>query len=783
MWDFIANHQLNMMLALSGICGTLAILIVIAKALTVRRRFVLVLMELEAMLLVFFDRLAYIYSGDIGSKGYIMVRVSNFFVFFLTSGMVLAFNLYVIDLLLNEGKMKAAPKRLRVTLALAVIGMLVIVVSQFTGRIYYFDEFNKYHRGSLFLLSYVVPIIAPLIQLSVIIQYRKHFTRVIFISLVLYVVVPITAGIVQIFTYGLSLVNMAMVVVALALYIFAYLDINESVEKAHRAELLGLDEGRRNMRRLLGETAVAFADAVEMRSAHDKGHALRVAERSKRIAQAAGKNDEECDGIYYTALLHDVGMAGISEDEIEESEKDEEKKKDLKKKKALLGGEILSKVTGFPDLKAGAMYGYERYDGTGFPEGRKGENIPDPARIIGVANAYDEISSFPSATVREEFVKEAGLKYDPEYSRIMVEMIDSETEQRIRDEAGQADKNNPDSELDCGEYRKAISRGIDITQEIVRISFSCEPDTDKEQKGAPSLVLYDSLDGAVHDTFHSIRLSNYLEYGEVWFDGHIISTGARNMEAETAERSDDKNGNNYEIIAGRYGDHLMLKMISPGKEAVVTVALQDSTRSSYLAITGEWCHIRNINVEKTGGELKNGDIKRIADVISYIDRMESDIPNIQIDRSRSAATAGIPIKNRMVIRFHTRSLPTAYLVWHCPYILLFTSADMRVGGADYHEYEMIKLNGENNGSNEYADSHFVLKKEDFEGWDAWMEKNQSGMECEISFQRRGSRIIMTTDNMGISIHETVTLKEDVKDVYVSLTGDQCALTDIRIEAD
>ncbi|MBQ7464104.1 MAG: HD domain-containing protein, partial [Lachnospiraceae bacterium] len=433
MWEFTVNHQLNIMLGLSGVCGVLALLIVLAKALTKKRRIVLVLMELTAMFLVSFDRLAYIYAGRGDATAYVMVRLSNFIVFLMTSGMVFAFNLYVSDLLQNEGKMKILPKRLDVTLWMSVAGMLLIIISQFTHIIYSIDENNVYHREPLFLLCYIVPVIAPLIQLSVILQYKKHFNMIIFISLVLFITVPIVAAIIQIFAYGLSLVNTAMVLVAITLYIFAYFDINDSVERAHRAEISGLDEERRNLRELFEETATALADATEDRDIYRKGRSVRVAKRAEMIAQKAGKDPSYCYAVYHAALLQDVGLSGFSDEEMEKYDLYGAEDQEIIKKKSITGGVILSNITRFPELRIPAMYSNEQYDGTGFPDGRKGEEIPEIARIVSVADAYEEMDSkkknrdpFPPAMIREEFVKEAGSKYDPDFARIMVEIMDDE---------------------------------------------------------------------------------------------------------------------------------------------------------------------------------------------------------------------------------------------------------------------------------------------------------------------------------------------------------------------
>ena len=92
MFDFIRQHQLNIMLLLCGASGILTLLLFITRFLNKRRKWALILMELVAMFLLWFDRLAYCYAGNLGHKAFVMVRVSNFFVFFLTPAVVLGFN-------------------------------------------------------------------------------------------------------------------------------------------------------------------------------------------------------------------------------------------------------------------------------------------------------------------------------------------------------------------------------------------------------------------------------------------------------------------------------------------------------------------------------------------------------------------------------------------------------------------------------------------------------------------------------------------------------------------
>ena len=102
-------------------------------------------------------------------------------------------------------------------------------------------------------------------------------------------------------------------------------------------------------------------------------------------------------------------------------------------------------------------------------------------------------------------------------------------------------------------------------------------------------------------------------------------------------------------------------------------------------------------------------------------------------------------------------------------------------GDEYKEYALIRLDGENWESDDLASNKTIVNmSDDFMGWDTWKEENKKGFDCTVSFQRDGNKIVTTTENLGISLNVTTTIAEDISDVYVSLTGDQCALTNIRI---
>ncbi|MBQ5311946.1 MAG: diguanylate cyclase, partial [Oscillospiraceae bacterium] len=280
------------------------------------------------------------------------------------------------------------------------------------------------------------------------------------------------------------------------------------------------------------------------------------------------------------------------------------------------------------------------------------------------------------------------------------------------------------------------------------------------------------------DNDRSIEAYRYLEYAEVWFDENSIATAARKIHTDMRE----KDSTGYEIMMGRYDDHLMLRMTSPGREKELVVALANGVKSAYLALTGEHCVLRDISVRQTGITVKAGDIPRIAAEVSFIARMESDIRNVQINRTRSAHTEGIELNKRLKLMFHTMTLPGADLVWHCPYVVIFSSADGSVHGDGYREYALIKFCGENECSEEYAHNSISIRKgPDFPGWDEWKNNNSRGYECEVLLERKGSRIVTRTCNFGVQIENTTEIYEMPERIYAALTGDQVALTDIRIK--
>ena len=192
-----------------------------------------------------------------------MVRISNFMVFFLTLAVIYCFNLYLIDLYTHEGKLEAAPRRLKVARYLALVGLAMVIVSQFTGFYYTFDEMNRYQRAPGFIVCYVIPLSILVMQITVILQYRKNLRRTMWLSLLIFSAGSVVASVFQVFMYGVSLNNMTIVAVAALLYIFALQDMTREVEHARKVEIESYKEAQKKEHVMFEQTAEALANAID----------------------------------------------------------------------------------------------------------------------------------------------------------------------------------------------------------------------------------------------------------------------------------------------------------------------------------------------------------------------------------------------------------------------------------------------------------------------------------------------------------------------------------------
>jgi len=780
--ELLKKYQLNIMLVLSSICGLLAFFVLITKALPPVKKRILVVLELSAMFLLIADRFAYFYRGDPSDSGYYMVRICNFLAFFFVIAIIAAFTMYLMNMYRTDGGLEKLPKRMYAALVLCGGAAVMLVISQFTGFYYTFDENNVYERADGFMLCYLFPLAALICDLTVVSQHYERISKKMRISILLFTILPLIASIVQIFAYGLSLVNMSLAGLVVVLYVFALRDVNDVVERANKRELEIVREDQKNMRLMFEQTAAALANAIDAKDKYTHGHSRRVAEYSLKVAKSLNKTDKELDELYFTALLHDVGKIGIKDSIINKEGKLTDDEFAAIKTHPVIGMQILSSISQSPYLSIGAHYHHERYDGRGYPEGLKGEDIPEIARIIAVADAYDAMTSkrsyrdpIPQDLVREEFVKGTGTQFDPNFAKIMIHLIDIDSEYSMK-EREEVNELESMGSLECGQYRSTRSDGILLTNTMTHIHFTTRMNGEHSPMCIPSFVLFDSLDARIHDSERKRRDLLYYEYATIFANGRIEPTGS-SAEAKVMQREKVE----FDVEAVRFKDHALIRISNRFRSHEIILALPDSTRYAYISLTGERCTIEDIDVEKAGMAIGADYIPRIAEEISYIDGPVGDIPNVQVDGWRSAASQGIEVTDGMRIRFHTMSLPTARLVWHCPFAVLFYSDDGQVGGREYRELTVARLDGEGWGEDSEAENRVLVSKlEDFTDWNEWKARNKAGQDCELTYRLEKGTVTITTEYCGLSIRSVTTVPAGVPKLYTALTGDQCALTDIHI---
>jgi len=141
-------------------------------------------------------------------------------------------------------------------------------------------------------------------------------------------------------------------------------------------------------------------------------------------------------------LLHDIGKIGVAGSIIRKDSRLEGDEFKEIKEHPVTGHEILRTITALPGLATGARWHHERYDGSGYPDGLKGSQIPEEARIIAVADVYDALTSKrsyseirPQSVVRAEIEKGKGTHFDPVIADVMLRMIDEDKDYLMKEKA------------------------------------------------------------------------------------------------------------------------------------------------------------------------------------------------------------------------------------------------------------------------------------------------------------------------------------------------------------
>lgn len=192
------------------------------------KRRTLFYMQLFTAILLGSDALAYGFRGYPGETGRWMVTISNFLVFALSDVIVMFFHTYVCCYLFTR-EQKDKIFRVKAGYGIAAVGLLLVILSQFIHLYYYIDEANLYHRNPGYVISMIIPVAVMLLDLSLLLQYRKNIRKKIFLSMLSYIILPILAAAIQLFLYGITLINISICISMIIMYMAATSEMNREI--------------------------------------------------------------------------------------------------------------------------------------------------------------------------------------------------------------------------------------------------------------------------------------------------------------------------------------------------------------------------------------------------------------------------------------------------------------------------------------------------------------------------------------------------------------------------
>ncbi len=194
------------------------------------------------------------------------------------------------------------------------------------------------------------------------------------------------------------------------------------VEKVLMANAHGtaLESDRRRAQRLFVNVLSVLARIIESKDYYTRFHSHNVAKWARAIGRLYGLGENELNRLGIAGVLHDLGKVGISETVLNKTTKLSEEERALIRNHPVIAAEILSPLGDLADLIPAIRHHHERWDGQGYPDNLAGESTPLWARIIGIADAYDTMSSertykkpYTKEKIQRELRNGKGSQFDP----------------------------------------------------------------------------------------------------------------------------------------------------------------------------------------------------------------------------------------------------------------------------------------------------------------------------------------------------------------------------------
>ncbi len=207
------------------------------------------------------------------------------------------------------------------------------------------------------------------------------------------------------------------------------IDYTDQLNKEVARQTAVAEERLRKIEQMSSQTILTLANTIDAKDPYTKGHSTRVSHYSVAVAQRLGWGSERVNDLRNAALLHDIGKIGVPDSILSKPRRLTDIEYDIIKSHTTMGGDILKERTIVEKAEDVARSHHERYDGTGYPQGLKGREISEEARIVAIADAFDAMNSnrvYRKACDREyilhEFIHGKGTQFDPHYTDIFLSL-------------------------------------------------------------------------------------------------------------------------------------------------------------------------------------------------------------------------------------------------------------------------------------------------------------------------------------------------------------------------
>lgn len=192
-------------------------------------------MELSCAVLLCSDAVAWAFRGGSAELDWWMTRIGNFLVFFFSDVVLLLFHGYVCYCLFEKYPPEKKPRGcIAAGYLIALVGMMLVILSQFIHLYYYFDADNFYHRTLFYPFALILPMMGMLHDLHMLLRWRTNISTQNLTAMLSYIALPFGAAMIQMFYYGVSLINISIAIAMIFMFVAAMIEQNQNLAESKR---------------------------------------------------------------------------------------------------------------------------------------------------------------------------------------------------------------------------------------------------------------------------------------------------------------------------------------------------------------------------------------------------------------------------------------------------------------------------------------------------------------------------------------------------------------------